>query len=97
MQPRFDIADVMVREMRGDLEKLGLPQNLTVSEYFCGSCGGVVVISSTTFSGEREFECSDCGLTQYLKTCHLRVTQVPFDVQEVKVFDVPQSTEPQNR
>lgn len=78
MQPRFDIADAMVREMQSDLEKLRLPRNVTVREYFCGSCGGVVVIGSVNFSGNKEFSCQQCGANQRLRTCHLReVRDIP--------------------
>ena len=46
--------------MIAGLKKIGLSTNFTLYEYFCRECGGVVVILSTRFSGEKEFECNDC-------------------------------------
>lgn len=57
---RYDTAADMEREMIAGLKKIGLSTNFTLYEYFCRECGGVVVILSTRFSGEKEFECNDC-------------------------------------
>lgn len=97
MQPRFEIADAMVREMQKDLENLGLPTNLHVRQYFCNSCGGVVVIGNANFSGETEFPCQQCGANQRLQTCYLREVRETPAAQAASASYEPQLSADENR
>lgn len=90
VRPRYERAADMERGMLTDLKKEGLPAPSKLHEYFCPDCGGVVVISSTKLSGEKEFECNDCGLTKCLRICYLREVLIQFPFHELKASDEPQ-------